>query len=93
MSATSSKLERRNLRRVVGESGVEMLNEHRAVLGVMQARLDVLEHDATKSNRERARMAATISDLSTDLTRYVELFASMTLWSRLRWLLTGKVGA
>lgn len=91
MSQSAVKSSRREIRRVIGATGVEMLNEHLIRIGKLEARCEALEQVARLQREAREALESRVQDVDAELTLYVDIFKSMTLVRRLRWLLTGRV--
>lgn len=98
MSQSAVKASRRAMRRAIGETGVDMLDELQICVGKLEARCDALERlarlqrDAREALESRMYNAeAKAADLARQSAGHVDVVRSLTLVGRLWWLLTGKV--
>lgn len=96
MSATASKASRREIRRALGPTALELLDAHTESLTLHATRLtflkterDTLHADVLKLREALATAAESLRFVTHDVER-LQAVRSRKLGGRLRWLVTGR---
>lgn len=97
MSGSAAKLQRRELRKAVGEQAIAQLDTQTSVTNTLVDLTNRLAHQITDHSEQIAQINQTADERWVDTSQSLQLahdrfgkFTRLTLRERVRWLLTGR---